>query len=293
MAHRDTVDVVRAAQSELRHVDGAVALAAKPLDQPRPLLAEDFGSQRWIEAVVTRGDRRVGRKREQAADGRDVVACDVPVRARAQARLQKRWNEQRRVSLVHVKRADPVGEAECFEHRETAVPEDRFLAQAVAAVAAVESRGQRAIARIVAFEIRIEQIHRHGRGDGAGADHVVAPRPNLNGAALDRNRDRPIDAEHARPGIPNLARFGLIAAPIEVLHEVSEVIEQRYADNRQPEIRSREQHVAGQDAEAAAVRRQARIAGDLHREIGNARRFAAGGADGVKPAFEGGALVGA
>ena len=194
--------------------------------------------------------------------------------------------------LVHVEGADPVGDAQRFEHRETAITENRLLAQAVAAVAAVETRGQRAIARIVALEIGIEQINGHGRGGGSRADHVVTPSPDLHRAALDCDRDRPIDAEHARPRVPNLPRFGLIPAGIEVLHEVAEVIKQRYPDDRQTEVGRRQQHVTCQYPEAAAVRRQRRIAGDLHREIGDTRRLTARDAEGVQPAFEGGALVG-
>ena len=68
----------------------------------------------------------------------------------------------------------------------------------------------------------------------------------------------------------------LIPLAIEPLIEIALAVSEGDRDQRDAQVRRRAQHVAGENSQSAAVRRNARIDGYIHRKIGNTYRIGMG-----------------
>ena len=98
-------------------------------------------------------------------------------------------------------------------------------------------------------------------------DHPL-PRADQHAASVDRDRDLDGHRLETRLDVPGHRLFALSSRRVEPLPK-SLPLEQGDADERQAEIGSGPQHVAGQDAEPARVSRQLAGDADLHREVGD------------------------
>ena len=185
VAPRDAVDVAARLQREVGHVQ---RLADQQVGGERlvrvPVVGHHLLHQSQGELVVPRGHRRVRREHAAALDvGGDFMRHHrhAPAPHFFEAELQ---HERGRVSFVHVKPADLV-EVERAQNTHAADAEQQFLAQPVAQVAAVQVVGQSAVRIGVSRHVGVEKQDGHDMSADAG--HLVAPSPQLDGAALDAN----------------------------------------------------------------------------------------------------------
>ena len=137
--HGHAVHVVGGAQCHVGEVH--CVLLAHPLEPGHVALAQHVRHQLQREAIVSRGNRRVG--------GEHAVLLD-PTEGLGQPRLripgahqlvEERQGGQGGVAFVQVEAVDIVV-AERPEHPDAAHPEDDLLTEAVAIVASVEVVGQ-------------------------------------------------------------------------------------------------------------------------------------------------------
>src|SRR2546423_6265877 len=102
-------------------------------------------------------------------------------------------------------------------------------------IAAVQIIGETAVPFRILWKLRVEEIDRHLVA-GNAADRVP-PSADVNGAAFDDNCYTSIDRLQHVLRHPPLRGFGLIAAFVDVLAEISFPMHQRDADDRRTEIR--------------------------------------------------------
>jgi hypothetical protein len=134
-------------------------------------------------------------------------------------------------------------------------------------VAAVERVGETAIELAVLVEHGVEQEHRHLVS--LHAVHRVPPGRHVNRAPLDGDRAARVHALEHVLGAPLDRRLALMPMLVEVLLEVPLPVKQRDGDERDAKIRCGAEGIAGEDAEATAVRRDRLLEADLHREVRN------------------------
>ena len=179
--------------------------------------------------------------------------------------------ERRKGAVAFVQVQDARRDAHRAERAHPADAEQQLLADAYALVAAVEARGQLAVLRLVAFDVRIEQQQR------AAADRQLpdarhdGPGPCLDGhdhghAVYERRPDRQLTV------IERQVVFVLPAVDVEPLPEVALVVVEPDADERDAEVRRALDVVARQDAEAARVDGQRLVNAELRGEIGDGPR---------------------
>ncbi len=138
--------------------------------------------------------------------------------------------------------------------------------------AAVEPVGDAAIARLVLFEVGVEQQQRDAAdlrlpdvGPHRAARDADPDRHDVSGRVAQLGQRQPVRIES---GIVLL----LPAVGGQGLHEVAGAVEQPDPDDRDAEVAGRLQVVTGQDAEAAAVLRQRLGDAELGREVRDRRR---------------------
>ena len=96
--------------------------------------------------------------------------------------------------LVHVEGLE-LAVTERLEHRRSADTEQRFLAEAVALIAAVQVAGESAVLRVVVGQVRVEEVD--GNRIAAGASDRVEPRLQADAASFDTDLD--LDVADATP----------------------------------------------------------------------------------------------
>src|SRR5882724_3520693 len=141
--------------------------------------------------------------------------------------------------------------AHSFERAETADTEQQLLANANAAVAAIEARGQLAIFWRIPFDVGIEQEQvaaANFQTPDAGAN-AASSRFDLDGDGFAVGADRRLHRQMIHIGLNVF--FLLPAVAIETLPEISLTVEQADADERNIQIGSALDVIACQDAQAA------------------------------------------
>src|SRR5450631_3038361 len=112
--------------------------------------------------------------------------------------------------------------------------EDRFLAQPVGVVAAIEGTGERALGSGIFGKIRVEKVD--GYGLPGAAHHRVAPSPNAHvSSAKVHGNDRIKRFENAF-GFPGFRRFALPPLRVQMLVEVPAPWKQSNSVDREPAV---------------------------------------------------------
>ena len=225
---RHPVDVMRAFQGQFRHVERLPVEDPRGGEQVGAALAEDPLDQRPMESVVPRRNRRMCREHALLAHGCKVLLRDPLRVAGREVPLQQRQPQQRRMALVHVVDVG-LGVAELLEHLLPGDSENRFLAQPVALVAAVQVVRERPVPFRVGIEVGVEQVHR----DDVTADaaHGVLPAPDRDIAPLDLHGGRGVHALERALGRPVRWVFHLVALDADGLAEIPLAIEQGDPDH--------------------------------------------------------------
>ena len=157
------------------------------------------------------------------------------------------------------------------QRADAADAEQQLLTDANAIVAAVQARGQLAVFRLVAVDVRVEQEQRVA-ADREGPDS----RGDRSGARGDRHRDRLAVARGGLNGQQAAVHVEivLVLAPVEIqpLLEVALVVVQAHAHERYPEVRRALDVIACEDAEAARVDRKRLVNTELGGEVGDGPR---------------------
>src|SRR5208282_4984757 len=250
--------VVGAHASEAHQI---IVREAKLITQGPQMLFDEIG----IEAVVTGRDRGVRGEddfaRNLARGGHKIHALFLHATAN---RLE---NCEAAVAFVQMKhsRRDAHG-SECTE---AAHAQQKFLAYAGAAIAAIEARGEIAIFRRIALHIRIQQkkiAPSDLRTPDLGADRAAS--------CLNFDHDRfAILADRRLYGALVDVRVNILfllpAAAVETLQEVALAVEQTYADEWNVEIGRTLDVIAGQHAESAGIDGQRFVQSEFSREICN------------------------
>ena len=162
--------VVRVDPAEAHEVIVAEAASIRAADR------DALRSSAGVKAVVAGRHRRVGGEDDLRRDAADRFGrLDALGLHPLPHQLERR---ERAVPFVEMH--DAGRDAERRERAHAADAEQQFLADAHAAVAAVEARGQLAVLRAVALDVRIEQQQRVA-ADGELPD----PRGDRAGAGLD------------------------------------------------------------------------------------------------------------
>ena len=256
----DAVRVGGEPQREGRQAEAGLVAEAPELEQPLVVeprfggeVADVADHELLVEDLVAGRDGRVGREDGGAADRLERV---VGLRAGRDERAQPLDLEEGGVAFVQVEdvRLDP----ERGERADAADAEQQLLADPVLAVAAVER---------VREPVDLEQVE---RDDADGRRDVLAPDRGLDRLAGEVDRDRDVLADEPdRLRVDRLVVLGLAAGLVDALAEVAARVEQADADERDAELGRGLEVVAGEDAEAAGVDRQALVDPELHAEVGD------------------------
>jgi hypothetical protein len=270
VAKRDAIDVAARLQREVGHVQG---FANQQVGGERvvraPVVGHHLAHQRERELVVARWHRRVRREHASALDvGGDFTRHHghPPASHFLEAELQ---HERGRVSLVHVEAPELV-QAERAKNAHATDAEQQFLAQPVAQVAAVQMVGQSAVRIGVCRHVGVEK--QDGHDVSADAGHLVAPRPQLDGAPLDADGDPRRQFGQPIGGRPIDRLLALPAVGAELLAKVAAPVDECDGDHVEAAVGRGTDGVAGEDAESARVGRKLGRQADLHREVGDRGR---------------------
>ena len=270
MATRDAVDVAARLQRDVGHVQ---RFADQQVGGERlirvPVVGHHLLHQRERELVVPRGHRRVRREHATALDVGGDFTCHHRHASAPHFLEAELQHERRRVPLVHVEAADVV-EVERAQHAHAANPEQQLLAQSVAQVAAVQVVGQSAVRIGVFRHVGVEKQDGHDMSADTG--HLVAPRPQLDGAALDADGGACRQFGQPLGGRPGDRLLALRTVGAEPLAKVAAPVDESDRDHVEPAVGRGTDGVAGEDAEPARVGRKLGRQTDLHREVGDRGR---------------------
>ncbi len=214
------------------------------------------------EVVVSCGHRRVR--------GEERVRCDrfercVEVEALAHQHPDALDDQERGVTFVDV----PHGgrDAHRFEDARTADAEHDLLLEADVVVAAVESMRDAAVAVAVLGQIGVEEVELH-------VPDSDVPYAHGERASGERDADAQLAAigqahrVHGEVGEVGIGvRRDLVAFGVELLLEVALAVQQSDADERKAQVARRLAVIAGEDAEAPGVDRQAFVEAELRAEV--------------------------
>src|SRR5271168_467412 len=233
---------------------------AELLAQGAEVLLDELGA----EAVVAGGDWGVGGEDDLAGD---LAGGLVEGEAFFDHAIANGLEDcEAAVAFVEVK--DSGGDSHGSESAEAADAEEELLADAGAAVAAIESRGEFEVFGGVAVDVGIEQE------EVATADFDT-PDLGVDDAAAGLNFDHDAFAVCADGGLHgklvDVGRevlFALPAGVVEALQEVSLAIEEADADERDVQIGCALDMVAGEDAEASGVDGEGLVQAELGGEVG-------------------------
>ncbi len=261
----------RAARRERGHVEVAVARRLAELDQcrgiephlravAREVARDDIGR----EVVVAGGDRRM-----RGEDG--VGGHRLERRARVHALLHvlahALEHEEGRVPLVDVPHGG--SESQRAQRPHAAHAEHDLLLDARRAIAPVEPVGGGAVLGRVGLQVGVEQVQRH-------AAHLRLPHAAMHvvlaelDAHLERRAVLTQDRQDRQVGevVVGIDRV-LHAFGVDGLREVALPVEQAHRHEGQRHVARGLAVVAGEDAEAARVDRQALVEAELRAEVGD------------------------
>src|ERR1019366_6862694 len=189
--------------------------------------------------------------------------------------------EDGKAAVPFVQVQDAGGDAHGAERAISANAEQRFLADADAAIAAVQTRSKFAIFLGVAFHVGIEKKQidaAYADTPDFGADDA-ATGFNLHADGFAVGADGGLHGELIDVGMEVL--FVLPALAVEALGEVALAIEQAHADQGNAEVGRAFDMVTGQHAEAARVDGQRFMQAEFSGEIPNRARTQDPGMDGA------------
>ena len=266
---RDAVVETRALQCQRGHVEAAVGLRdAAEREQFVHRDAEALGEaaevgleQRGIEDIVS--GRHRGVRGEHRARGDDLQrACQgVALLHVLAAALQ---HQEGRVALVDVPRGGL--QAEAAQHARAADAEHYLLLQAHLATAAVELARDATVRLAVLGHVGVQEVE---------TDMADARLPDVHPDAASRKIE--VDAQALAVDVHRLDRHvaeirghdlrDLVAVAVDGLGEVAVVVQQADADEGNAEVAGSLAVVAGEDAEAAGVDREALVQPELGAEV--------------------------
>ena len=268
---RDAVVVARAAQREGGHVEIGLARFGAERHQLLPGKAEVVAPAREImanhlrrEVIMPGRDGRVRGEHEVGGDGLERGGIGHALADHAVHALE---NQEGGMAFVDV--PDRRVQAERGEGARAADAEQDFLLDARRPVAAVEAVGDFAVAFRVLRQPGIEQ----DEPDMADADF---PDLGMHGPAGKGDLDQDVFALRVENrGNRQVVEVGivvdrlLLTVAIQRLLEIALAIEQADADEGQAHVAGRLAVVAGKDAEAAGVDRQAFVETEFGAEVGD------------------------
>ena len=268
------IDPAAAADREIGHVEGLRGVAGIPPAQreqivhgdaqrlPRVLrqvLPHELGG----EAVEAGLHRRVRREHVPGAgDGERLVERASRLLHVLASPLQ---HGERGVPLVQV--ADVRGDAEQAQQAPAEHPEQQLLLETQLGPAAVQLAGDGPDVRRVGGVVGVEQVQ-------PASSHLHFPGPDPHRAAGERGgHPEPLavlgsDGKNRKlAGLVDRIERLLVAVGVELLAEVSLLVEQPHGHHGNAEVARRLQLVAGDVAEAAGVDRQRLAQHVLHAEV--------------------------
>src|ERR1700687_3468275 len=167
---------------------------------------------------------------------------------------------------------NPWCDAERFQSAQPAHAQKKFLMHAHAAVAPVQTRGHLAVLGSIAFHVGVEEKK-------IATTHFHAPyfRVDSAVAGIDLHQDRsaifPNGRFHRKLAYVGLeVLFVLPAVAIETLAEISLAIKQAHANQRDPEIGSALDVIAGQNSKSTGIHRKRLVHAKLRGEISHGTR---------------------
>ena len=149
------------------------------------------------------------------------------------------------------------------------IPSTNFLIEAIGFIASGKVICDFTVLHAVLIEVGLKKEDRHTVAERTS--QVIQPRPDPDLPALDPDRDH--CAERLRPFLrpPRIGTGNLRSQSIDLLAQVAGSACQVQEYHRQIEVCGRSRHVAGENAEAAAVGMDFQPQCDFHREIRNPR----------------------
>ena len=151
--------------------------------------AEHLAQQVTGKLIVPRWHGRVGCEDALLPHCLDVLGCDGGQRVVRSNATQQSENKKGRVALVHVEQSE-IGVSQSFKDSDSSDSENRFLTEAVAAIAPIEMASERLIPWAVLSQDCIQKIDGNRMASLARTD--IAPDTNADRAPLNKQWDRPI-----------------------------------------------------------------------------------------------------
>ncbi|VVC02257.1 Uncharacterised protein [uncultured archaeon] len=138
-------------------------------------------------------------------------------------------NEQSCVAFVHMKFADR-GVSQCIQHADAADSQHHLLREPIGSVSAVEIRGQSAVIGRVGRQIAVKKKNR--QVVAVIAMHLQLPCLYVDSAFFYINTDLRPHFFHNILGVPLHRLLGLVALLIQLLEEISLVVEKSDSNYR-------------------------------------------------------------
>src|ERR1035438_7324831 len=272
MQRRNRIGATRKLQTEHGHAEHLLAFAILAAKVHQAIVGDSQQIAQWpqvllnqlrIEAVVARGNRGVG---GEAHLLRDAIGGLVKVKSLVLHAIVDRFKQcESAVAFIQVEhtRRDAHG----LEGAEASDAQQNLLADARAAVAAIQPRGEQAVFRAVAVHIRVKQeqvaaanLHAPDLGEDRAAARVDA---DGNGLSIGANRRL-----HRHLGYIGLDVFLLLpAAEVEPLPEVALAVEKSNANQRNIQVGRALDVVARQNAQSTGVDRDGLMQSELRGEV--------------------------
>ena len=281
----DGIGPPRHFQSQHSHAERLAVVVRLHAAQPHQLIVRDtkrvshrskmLFNHAAIKTIMASRHRRVCCKDRLSGHSshRLVVRIAIAVHASANG-LQCGKNRVALIEMVHA-RHDP--------HRanglHSADTQHQFLTDANTRVAAIETAGELAIIRLVAFDIGVEEIEAH-----ATHGHLPDLRKQRARTSVNLHRDRlPVgtqgrfDRQGLNPRLQIL--LVLVAIDVELLSKISLVIKEPHGHERNPQTAGAFDVVAGEHAQAAGVNWHRFVNPELSRKIDDRLRAEHAGVD--------------
>ncbi len=265
--------VARELQGQHRQAEGAVGLVGA-LPQAHEVLAAHPQTSAQVpevglhelrsEGVVSGGDRGVGGEADAGSQGLDGL---VPVQPALDHLAHQLQGQEGRVPFVHMPHLGL--DAQPAQRAHAAQAQDLLLGDAHRAVTAVQLGREAAVLQGVLLDVGVQDV----QPDPTDPDQ---PDPGVDGAV----RHLDLDDHFLAVGVQGLlggdvgkvesAVAGFLPPlAVDLLDEVSVVVQQAHADHRDSQIRGCLEVVAGKDAQAARVDGQALVHAEFSRKIGH------------------------
>lgn len=162
-------------------------------------------------------------------------------------------------------------ETQCLKHPHARDPQDGFLLQAVAIVAAVQIMRDQPIFRLILHQVGIQQ------DDGLSAARWrfqdVQPSADPDHAAEEFDGDHGPQAGRPLGRFPELGRLVLPSGGIDGLAKVAGPADETDRHHVHVQVGGRTQGVAGKDPQTARVGRNLAAQGDFHCQIPASHHF--------------------